>query len=34
VFEACIDHELVYSKEWRSYCGVAGGDQHRDPQKK
>lgn len=34
VFEACIDHELIYSKEWRSYCGVAGGDQHRDPQKK
>ena len=34
VFEACIDHELVYSKEWRSYCGVASGDQHRDPQKK
>ena len=34
VFEACIDHELIYSKEWRSYCGVAGGDQHRDAQKK
>ena len=34
VFEACIDHELIYSKEWRSYCGVASGDQHRDSQKK
>lgn len=34
IFEACIDHELVYSKEWRSYCGIAGGDQHRDAQKK
>ena len=34
IFEACIDHDLVYSKEWRAYCGIAGGDQHRDAQKK
>ena len=34
VFEACIDHDLVYVNEWRSYCGVSGGDTHRDAQKK
>ena len=34
VFEACIDHDLVYPSEWRSYCGVNDGDQHRDPKKK
>jgi len=26
VYEAGIEHELVYSKEWRAYCGIAGGD--------
>ena len=34
VFEACIDSELVYPSEWRSYCGVNDGDQHRDSKKK
>lgn len=34
VFEACIDHDLVYPSEWRSYCGVNDGDQHRDAKKK
>ena len=34
VFEACIDHDLVYPSEWRSYCGINDGDQHRDPKKK
>lgn len=34
LFETCIDHDLVYSSEWRSYCGINDGDQHRDPKKK
>lgn len=34
LFEACIDHDLVYPSEWRSYCGINDGDQHRDPKKK
>ena len=34
IFEACIDHDLVYPSEWRSYCGINDGDQHRDPKKK
>ena len=34
IFEACIDHGLVYPSEWRSYCGVNDGDQHRDAKKK
>ena len=34
VFEASIDSDLVYSSEWRSYCGISDGDQHRDPKKK
>ena len=34
IFEACIDSQLVYSSEWRSYCGINDGDQHRDPKKK
>lgn len=33
-FEASIDHDLAYSNEWRAYCGVSGGDTHRDAQKK
>jgi hypothetical protein len=24
---------LVYVNEWRAYCGVSGGDNHRDAQK-
>lgn len=24
-FESCIDHGLVYSTEWRKYCGVGEG---------
>lgn len=34
LFEACVDHELAYPSEWRSYCGINDGDQHRDPKKK
>lgn len=34
VFEACIDSELVYPTEWRSYCGILDGDKHRDARKK
>ena len=34
IFEASIDSELVYPSEWRSYCGVGDGDQHRDARKK
>lgn len=34
IFEACIDAELVYPSEWRSYCGINDGDQHRDAKKK
>ena len=33
IFEACIDHTLVYVNEWRSYCGISGGDTHREAQK-
>ena len=25
IFEACIDHGLAYSSEWRKYCGVGEG---------
>ena len=25
IFEACIDHELVYSTVWRKYCNVGDG---------
>lgn len=25
IFEACIDHDLVYAVEWRKYCGVGDG---------
>lgn len=25
IFEACIDHDLAYSVEWRKYCGVGDG---------
>ena len=25
VFEACIDHGLVYASEWRKYCNVGDG---------
>ena len=34
VFEACIDSDTVYPSEWRSYCGINDGDQHRDAKKK
>ena len=34
IFEACIDSDLVYPSEWRAYCGVNDGDQHRDAKKK
>lgn len=34
IFEACIDSELVYPSEWRSYCGVNDGDSHREAKKK
>ena len=25
LFEACIDHDLVYATEWRKYCGGGEG---------
>ena len=25
IFEACIDHDLVYATQWRKYCGVGDG---------
>lgn len=25
IFEACIDHDLVYAVEWRKYCDVGNG---------
>ena len=34
VFEASIDSDLVYPSEWRSYCGIGDGDQHREARKK
>lgn len=34
IFEAGIDTELVYPSEWRAYCGINDGDQHRDAKKK
>ena len=34
IFEACIDSDLVRPTEWRSYCGIGSGDQHRDARKK
>ena len=34
IFEASIDHDLVYASEWRKYCGINEGDQHRENKKK
>ncbi len=34
LFEASIDHDLAYSSEWRKYCGINEGDQHRENKKK
>lgn len=34
LFEACIDHDLVYPSEWRSYCGINEGGRGRDTKKK
>lgn len=34
IFEACIDSDLVRPSEWRSYCGINDGDQHREAKKK
>ena len=34
LFEASIDHDLVYASEWRKYCGINEGDQHRENKKK
>lgn len=34
LFEKCIDHDLVYASEWRSYCGINDGDQKRENKKK
>ena len=34
LFEASIDHDLVYSSEWRKFCGINEGDQHRENKKK
>jgi len=33
IFEACIDHDLVYSTTWRNYCNV-GDDKGRENKKK
>lgn len=33
VFEACVDHELVYSSTWRKYCNV-GDEKGRENKKK
>lgn len=33
VFEACVDHDLVYSSSWRKYCNV-GDDKGRENKKK
>lgn len=33
-FEKCIDSDLVRPSEWRSYCAINSGDQHRDNKKK
>ena len=33
IFEACIDHDLVYSSTWRNYCNV-GDDKGRENKKK
>ena len=34
LFEKCIDSDLVYPSEWRKYCGISGGDSHRESKKK
>lgn len=34
LFEASIDSDTVYPSEWRAYCGINDGDQHRDAKKK
>lgn len=34
LFEKCIDHDLVYASEWRSYCGINEGNQQRENKKK
>lgn len=34
IFEACIDSDTVYPSEWRAYCGINEGDQHRDAKKR
>ena len=34
LFEQCIDYDLVYSSEWRKYCGISEGDAHRENKKK
>ena len=34
MFEAQVEHEVVYPSEWRAYCGINDGDQHRDAKKK
>lgn len=34
IFEAGIECQLVYPSEWRSYCGISTGDQHREARKK
>jgi len=34
LFEKSIDGDLVYPSEWRKYCGISGGDSHRENKKK
>lgn len=34
ILEASIDSDTVYPSEWRAYCGINDGDQHREAKKK
>jgi len=34
LFEAHVESDLVYPSEWRKYCGISGGDAHRENKKK
>ena len=33
LFEACIDHDLCYSSQWRKYCGVSEGGKRENLKK-
>lgn len=34
IFEASIDSDTVYPSEWRAYCAINDGDQHREAKKR